>query len=57
MTKVELAKTLADIMVGNWILTGFKGDAKEARKSIFKSKMSLTKTQLISFIENTTIVK
>jgi len=56
-TKDELIEILSDIKIGNWILTGFTGNKKEAKKSIAKNLRVFTVEELRTKIENITAVE
>lgn len=56
MNKTELAKELTNIKIGNWILTGFKGNIEKAKKSIFRTCMNKTVNELKISLENIKIV-
>jgi hypothetical protein len=56
MTKAQLANQLTEIKYGNWVLTGFKGDEKETKKSIFKICMGMTIKELNIALDNISIV-
>ena len=55
-TKKELIKILTDIKVGNWVLTGYKGNFEDAKRTISRNLKVFTIAELETKIQNITVV-
>ncbi len=56
MKKTDYIKILAKLMVGNWVLTGYRGDIEKAKASREKQLRVFTVAELKIKIDNLTIL-
>lgn len=54
--KLSLAKSLAKLMVGNWVITGYKGNVEEAIIAKTKINMGFTIAELETKLEHLTVL-